>query len=194
MHIAELAIIGLGLSMDAFAVAVGKGLGMKEGIAPRAAAVGLAFGAFQALMPFIGYFAGGFFTQIVEPFGYWIAAVVLAAIGAKMIVDALKGGDGGVPEQGQGVSAGNRIPLFELLALAVATSIDALAVGVGFAFVEVDIAVACAIIGIVTFAVSFGGVFLGSAFGSRWERPSTLAGGTVLIVIGIKMIVEHVFL
>ena len=193
MGIVELFLIAVGLSMDAFAVAVCKGLGMRRLNMGQAAVIALFFGAFQALMPVIGWALGSQFAQFVEPIDHWIAFVLLAGIGGKMIVDAIREGDEDAADGSAGAASGQDAPLDmrELVMLAVATSIDALAVGVTFAFLQVDIVPAATFIGVVTFALSFAGVAIGHQFGSRWEKPSTIVGGIVLILIGVKTLIEH---
>ena len=186
MGIAELFLIAVGLSMDAFAVSVGKGLGMRRLDVRQALIIALFFGGFQALMPVIGWALGGQFAHYVTSVAHWIAFALLAFIGAKMIWDAFHedGEDGGE-------EAAARLSLRELVLLAVATSIDALAVGVTFAFLDVAIVPSAALIGVTTFALSFAGVAIGHQFGSRWEKPSAVAGGIILIAIGVKIVLDH---
>ncbi len=177
----ELLAIAVGLSMDAFAVAVGKGLasgGTKTG---KAVLVGLYFGGFQALMPAIGYLLGSQFGSLIVDFDHWIAFGLLALIGAKMIWesrDCEKEADG---------SCGLRA----MLPLAVATSIDALAVGVSLAFLRASIVPAISLIGFVTFVLSFVGYRLGGMFGARRRSQAELVGGLILIAIGVKILAEH---
>ena len=188
MGLVELFLIAVGLSMDAFAVAVCKGLGMSRLNIRQAAIIALFFGGFQALMPVIGWALGSQFARFVEPIDHWIAFALLAFIGAKMIWDACH------EEASSEVLAtpvDTPLDLRELVMLAIATSIDALAVGVSFAFLQVDIVPAAAFIGIVTFTLSFAGVAIGHQFGSRWEKPSAIVGGIVLILIGLKTLIEH---
>ena len=164
----------------------------------QALVIGLFFGGFQALMPTIGWFLGAQFAPLVTPIDHWIAFILLAFIGGKMLFDAIKGDDeqetgGGVSQDGEGAkgSAPN-LDLRELSMLAIATSIDALAVGITFAFLDVDIVPAASFIGVVTFALSVIGVAVGNQFGSRWEKPSTIVGGVVLILIGVRILLEHI--
>ena len=185
MGFLELFLIGVGLAMDAFAVSVGKGLSMRRFDLGQALALSVTFGAFQALMPLLGWLLGAQFERFVSVGAPWIAFALLAFIGAKMIIDAFRDGDG------QTEVAQARVGLGELLMLGLATSIDALAVGVSFAFLQVDIVLAIIVIGLVTFAVSFLGVSLGRLFGGKWERGSAVAGGIVLIVIGLKVLADH---
>lgn len=186
MGLVELFLVAVGLSMDAFAVAICKGLGMKRLNVGQAAVIALFFGGFQGLMPAIGWLLGSQFAHVVEPIDHWIAFALLVFIGGKMLVDALRGGEDETEEATDG-----RLDLRELVMLAIATSIDALAVGVTFAFLQMDIVFPVLFIGVTTFLLSFAGVAIGHQFGSRWERPSTIAGGIVLILIGCKILLEH---
>ena len=188
MGILDLFVIGVGLSMDAFAVAICKGLGMHRINLRHAFVIALFFGGFQALMPLIGFFLGSYLAELVNPIDHWIAFGLLAFIGAKMLWDAFKSD----ADDGQSDSAQEEaLDLKELLMLAVATSIDALAVGITFAFLEVNIWIAITVIGLTTFVLSFAGVVVGNRFGARYERPSTIVGGIVLIGIGVKILLEH---
>ena len=187
MGIIELALIGVGLSMDAFAVAVCKGLGMKRLNLRQALVIALFFGGFQALMPVAGWLLGTGFQSYITPVDHWIAFALLAFIGGKMLWDAFREDDDGETSQaGEG-----RLDLKELAMLAVATSIDALAVGITFAFLQVDIVPAVSLIGAITLALSFAGVAIGHFFGARFEKPATIVGGVVLILIGCKILLEH---
>lgn len=186
MGIVELFLVAAGLSMDAFAVSVCKGLGMRSLNWGQAAVIAAFFGLFQALMPVAGWLLGTQFSRFVEPVDHWIAFVLLGCIGAKMVWDGLHGSD-----EGQACPVDQRLDLGELVLLAVATSIDALAVGITFAFLGVDVAPAAALIGVVTFFLSLAGVGIGHAFGRRFERAATVAGGTALILIGFKILLEH---
>ena len=179
MALFDLLLIAVGLSMDAFAVSIGKGLSMRRLDLGQAAVIALFFGGFQALMPFLGWLLGAQFAQVVDALAGWIAFGLLAFIGGKMIWDAFH-------EDGDDDSGEFRLDLRELLTLAVATSIDAFAAGVAFALLDVSIAFACGFIGITTFLLSLVGIAVGHQFGSRWEKPSTIVGGIVLILIGLK--------
>lgn len=201
MSLFELFLIAVGLSMDAFAVAICKGLGMKKLDMRQALVIGLFFGGFQALMPTIGWFLGAQFASLVTPIDHWIAFILLAFIGGKMLFDAIKGDDEsetakdgeGVPKDGEGAKGSAlKLDLRELTMLAIATSIDALAVGITFAFLDVDIVLAASFIGVVTFVLSVIGVAVGNQFGSRWEKPSVIVGGVVLILIGVRILLEHI--
>lgn len=186
MGLVELLLIAVGLSMDAFAVSICKGLGMKE-VNPKVAVVlALFFGGFQALMPLIGWALGSQFLGIIGPIDHWVAFVLLAVIGGKMLWEAFREDAG----EGDGKPA-DRIDLGEFFILAIATSIDALAVGISFAALAVDIAPSAALIGVTTFAFSIAGVFVGNFFGSRYEKPASIVGGVVLILIGTKILLEH---
>ena len=210
MGVVELLFVAVGLSMDAFAVSVCKGLGMRSVRWGQAAVIALFFGLFQALMPVIGWLLGTQFSRFVEPVDHWVAFVLLAAIGAKMLWDAFHeedspcvcgrdcatcqrrgGADCDDPEAARQAPIAPPLDYRELVMLAIATSIDALAVGITFAFLGVNIWVAIAIIGVTTFALSLVGVVVGNQFGSRFEKPTTIAGGIVLILIGLKILIEH---
>lgn len=186
MGIVELLLIAVGLSMDAFAVSICKGLGMKKVNLKVAFVLALFFGGFQALMPLIGWALGSQFLWLISPIDHWIAFVLLAVIGGKMLWEALhdeEGEDDGKPA--------DKIDLGEFFILAVATSIDALAVGISFAALAVDIVPSILIIGVVTFCFTIAGVFVGNFFGSRYEKPASIVGGVVLILIGLKILLEH---
>ena len=187
MGFVELFLIGVGLSMDAFAVSICKGLGMKCLNMGQALVIGLFFGGFQALMPLIGWALGTQLADFITPIDHWIAFILLALIGGKMLFDAFRGDDEG--EAGE--PKDTRLDLKELLMLAIATSIDALAVGITFAFLGVNIVLAIAVIGATTFALSVVGVAVGHVFGARYEKGATIAGGIVLILIGCKILLEH---
>ena len=183
----ELLLIGVGLSMDAFAVAVCKGLAMRKVNKKQALIIGLFFGGFQALMPFIGWVLGSQFEQYITSIDHWIAFILLGFIGGKMVVEAIR-------EKGEAVEVGKMDPpldLKEMFILAIATSIDALAVGITFAFLQVPIVEAISIIGITTFVISVIGVYVGNFFGNRYKKKAELAGGIILILIGLKILLEH---
>ena len=186
MSLIELFLIAVGLSMDAFAVSICKGLGMSRLNVRQAAVIALFFGVFQAVMPLIGWALGSQFAAYVTPIDHWIAFILLAFIGGKMLWDAFHEDEDDAVEK-----ADKKLDMRELFMLAIATSIDALAVGISFAFLQVSIVPAVIFIGVVTFVLSFAGVAIGNQFGSRWERPSTIVGGVVLILIGLKVLFEH---
>lgn len=182
----ELFLIGVGLSMDAFAVSICKGLGMSRLNMRQAAVISLFFGGFQALMPLIGWALGSQLTDFITPIDHWIAFGLLAFVGGKMLWDAFHEDD-----EDEGVQTDEKLDLKELLMLAIATSIDALAVGITFAFLQVAIVPSITIIGLTTFVISFAGVAVGHFFGARFEKPATIVGGVVLILIGAKILLEH---
>ena len=182
----ELFLIGVGLSMDAFAVSICKGLGMSRLNMRQAAVISLFFGGFQALMPLIGWALGSQLTDFITPIDHWIAFGLLAFVGGKMLWDAFHEDD-----EDEGVQTDEKLDLKELLMLAIATSIDALAVGITFAFLQVAIVPSITIIGLTTFVISFAGVAVGHFFGARFEKPATIVGGVVLILIGVKILLEH---
>ena len=184
MGFVELFLIGVGLSMDAFAVSLCKGLGMRKLNYKNALIIALFFGGFQALMPLIGWLLGTGFEQYITEFDHWIAFILLAFIGGKMIFDVIKPDD-------DKCECCEALNIKELFVLAIATSIDALAVGITFAFLKVSIIPAILIIGVTTFVISFGGVAIGNKFGNKFEKKAQLAGGIVLILIGVKILIEH---
>ncbi|MGN0607573.1 MAG: manganese efflux pump MntP family protein [Oscillospiraceae bacterium] len=187
MGFAELFLIGVGLSMDAFAVSVCKGLNMRDKINYKHAfIIALFFGGFQALMPAIGYFLGRNFEKYITAFDHWIAFGLLAFIGIKMIIDAVK--EWNCEDKAED---SDRLDIKELFMLAVATSIDALAVGITFAFLQVSIGAAVSIIGVTTFVLSIVGVVIGNKFGSKYKSKAELAGGIILVLIGLKILLEH---
>lgn len=182
MSFIELFIIAVGLSMDAFAVSICKGLALQKLSLRKAAIVGLWFGGFQILMPVIGYLLGSQFQDYVTNIDHWIAFILLALIGGNMIREALAGDE---------EKASDSLAFREMLLLAVATSIDALAVGVTFAFLQVHIIPAVTLIGITTFTLSAIGVKIGNLFGNRYKSKAELAGGVILILMGVKILLEH---
>ena len=179
-------LIGVGLSMDAFAVAVCKGLAMTRVNKGQALVIGLFFGGFQALMPFLGWTLGVQLAGYVAALDHWIAFVLLAYIGGKMLWEALTEES----EAADALPTDPPLDIKELLMMAIATSIDALAVGVTFAFDATPILPAISIIGVTTFCLSIGGVVLGNRFGSQYEKKATIAGGAILVLIGIKILFE----
>lgn len=183
MGFVELFLIGIGLAMDAFAVSICKGLKMPELKIKDATVIALFFGGFQALMPFIGWAAGKNFEKYITEFDHWIAFLLLLFIGGKMAVESFKKDDEDSNEY--------KFDIKELLLLAVATSIDALAVGITFAFLKVSIVFAILVIGTVTFIISLLGVFVGHRFGSVYKNKAEFFGGIVLILIGVKILLEH---
>ncbi|WP_062204920.1 manganese efflux pump MntP [Demequina salsinemoris] len=182
-----LLLTALGVSADAFAVSVGKGLHLRRLVWKPALQLAITFGAFQALMPVLGWLLASSFAEQVEAFDHWIAFGLLAAIGGKMVWESRSADDEDDDVPGDDISIGAR----ELLVLGVATSIDALAVGVSFAFLAVDIWIAVAVIGVVTFLASLVGYRVGHHAGEHLRSWAELAGGLVLIGIGVKILLEH---
>lgn len=182
----ELLLTAVGLSMDAFAVSVCKGLGMRKMRYDQAFVIGLYFGVFQAIMPLLGWLLGTSFSRYIQAFDHWIAFILLAFIGGKMLWDVFHEKEEETTEK---VDA--RLDHKKLFMLAIATSIDALAVGIAFACLDVQIWSSISIIGCVTLVLSFCGVWIGNRFGNRFEKKAEIAGGLVLILIGVKILVEH---
>ncbi|MDO4453397.1 MAG: manganese efflux pump MntP family protein [Eubacteriales bacterium] len=180
MDLWELFILAVGLSMDAFAVSICKGLSVKKVTVKEAGTAGVYFGGFQALMPLLGYVLGVSFQEIISSIDHWIAFILLSIIGFQMIRES-KG------EENVNSSFGMK----EMIPLAVATSIDALAVGVTFAFLQVEIIPAVCMIGCVTLLFSAAGIWIGNVFGTRYKARAEIMGGVILIVIGLKILLEH---
>lgn len=185
MGIVELLLIGIGLSMDAFAVAICKGLNMKKVNKIHCAVIALFFGGFQALMPLIGWALGKQFESYITSIDHWIAFVLLVLIGGNMVRESRQ------KEEEEAGECESKLNIKELFLLAVATSIDALAVGITFAFLKVNILSAVALIGVTTFLISAIGVYVGNIFGSKYKDKAELAGGIILILIGTKILLEH---
>lgn len=184
----ELLLMGVGLAMDAFAVSICKGLAMRKVNKKQAVVIGLFFGGFQALMPFIGWLLGSQFESYITSIDHWIAFILLGFIGGKMMVEALK------PEEEDEVEVKEMdapLDLKEMFLLAVATSIDALAVGITFAFLDYPIVEAVSIIGITTFCISVGGVYVGNFFGNKYKNKAEFAGGLILVIIGLRILLSH---
>ena len=184
MSLLELFIIAVGLSMDAFAVSICKGLSMCRMSWKNAAIVGLYFGGFQAIMPAFGYLLGSQFKDAIVNIDHWIAFILLSIIGINMIREALNDEE---------ESCDASLDFVNMLILAIATSIDALAVGVTFAFLQVSIVPAVSFIGVTTFALSVAGVKAGNVFGCRYKAKAEFAGGLILVLMGIKILAEHLF-
>lgn len=182
-----LLLMGVGLSMDAFAVSICKGLSMRKVNKKQCLVIGLFFGGFQALMPFIGWVLGSQFEQYITSIDHWIAFILLGFIGGKMVVEAIREKDEAVEVE----KMDPPLDFKEMFILAIATSIDALAVGITFAFLQVPIVEAISIIGITTFVISVIGVYVGNFFGNRYKKKAELAGGMILILIGLKILLEH---
>jgi putative Mn2+ efflux pump MntP len=185
MGITEILMIGIALSMDAFAVAVCKGLNMRRINKVHTALIGLFFGVFQAGMPLIGWLLGKQFERYIVSVDHWIAFGLLAFLGVRMIIEAVKEDDEDESENS------DKLDLKELTLLAVATSIDALAVGITFAFLKVNILLSVSVIGVTTFTLSVIGVIIGSKFGSKFKSKAEIAGGIILVAMGAKLLLEH---
>ena len=181
MGVLELALMGVGLAMDAFAVSVCKGLAMRKVNRKQCFFIALFFGGFQALMPLIGWILGIQFADKIAAVDHWIAFVLLALIGLNMIKESRE----------ESECLNDAFDFKTMLPLALATSIDALAVGVTFAFLQVNIAPAVSFIGVITFVLSALGVKMGHVFGSKYKSRAELAGGVILILMGIKILIEH---
>ncbi|MDR2933467.1 MAG: manganese efflux pump MntP family protein [Oscillospiraceae bacterium] len=181
----ELVLIAVGLSMDAFAVAICKGLSMEKSGFGKALVVGLYFGVFQAAMPLAGYYLGSHFAARIEAYDHWIAFILLVIIGGKMVWESLRR-----EKDGEACEETSLRPAV-MLPLAVATSIDALAIGVSFAFLQVQIVPAVTLIGVVTLVLSMAGVKIGNVFGARFKSKAEFAGGLILILMGVKILLEH---
>ena len=179
----ELLSLAVGLSMDAFAVSICKGLSVSKVCPKHMLICGLYFGGFQALMPLIGYLLGVNFRSMIASVDHWIAFVLLSLIGANMLRESFS------KDKDENVDASFGVKT--MLLMAVATSIDALAVGVTFAFLEVNIVPAVSFIGITTFVFSAAGVLIGNIFGAKWKNKAEFAGGAILILIGLKILIEH---
>ena len=183
MSLTELFIIAFGLSMDAFAVSICKGLAVKKAGIKEMGLAGLWFGGFQALMPLIGYFLGAAFEEYITKIDHWIAFGLLGLIGANMIKESLS-----KDEEKSNASMGFK----DMLTLAIATSIDALAVGITFALLpDVNIGAAVGFIGLTTFVLSAAGIKIGNIFGSKYKSKAELTGGIILILMGAKILLEH---
>ena len=185
MTIVELLLTAVALSMDAFAVSTCKGLNMRTMNWRRAGIIGLFFGGFQAIMPLIGWMLGRQFEHLITSVDHWVVFALLGLIGGKMIYDALKVGE----EDGCPVE--DTLNIKELVGLSFATSIDALAVGISFAFLRVQILPSVAVIGVTTCLLSMVGVAIGQKFGAKYQSRATLVGGIVLVLIGLRILLEH---
>ena len=182
MGIIEIFLISLGLAMDSFAVAICKGLSMKKMDWKKAIIIGLYFGIFQALMPVIGYFLGSAFENFVSAVDHWVAFILLGFIGINMIKEAFSN---------ESEKNNDSVDFKTMVVLAIATSIDALAIGITFAFFKVNILLAIILIGITAFLLSVIGVKIGNKFGDKYESKAEIAGGVILILIGTKILLEH---
>ena len=187
MGVMELVLMGAGLAMDAFAVAVCKGLAMRKVNKKQCFLIALFFGGFQGLMPFIGWVLGNQFAGYISAIDHWVALVLLGYIGGKMIWEAVK-------ERKEDVEIQEMDPplsIKELLMMSIATSIDALAIGITFSFLDVNIMQAVSIIGVITFILSGAGVFVGNIFGSKYKSRAEFIGGLILVILGVRIFLEH---
>lgn len=182
MDLFSVFLIGVGLSMDAFAAAICKGLSIRKNFLEKSFVIALLFGVFQALMPYIGYLLGSIFAEKLQAVDHWIAFILLSVIGVNMIRES-RDKTCKIEE--------DRLDIKNLLMLAIATSIDALAVGVAIAFLKIKIYLAVLVIGLTTFVISFFGVRIGKAFGIALKDKAQIAGGLILILLGVKILVEH---
>lgn len=185
MSIIEIALIGVGLAMDAFAVSICRGLAMRRMNYKKAIIIAAFFGVFQALMPALGYVLGTTFANKIAAIDHWIAFILLALIGANMIKEALSSDDDECQD--------DSLRLGDLIMLSIATSIDALAVGITFAFFNVSLLLSVSMIGIITFIICVIGVKVGNVFGEKYKSKAELAGGLILIVMGAKILIDHLF-
>ena len=184
MSLTELFLIAVGLPMDAFAVSICKGLSMQKMNRKNALVIGLYFGGFQGIMPFLGYLLGSRFQDAIASYDHWIAFILLAVIGGNMIKEST---------DKELENLDSSVAFKDMVILAIATSIDALAVGVTFAFLKVQIVPAVSFIGVITFFLSVVGVKVGTIFGSRYKSKAEFVGGFILLLIGAKILVEHLF-
>ena len=182
MSLIEIVVIAIGLAMDAFAVSVCKGLSMKKLNLKKGIIIALYFGIFQALMPVLGYLLGSTFSSIIKQVDHWASFILLVIIGGNMIKESF---------DKEEEKRNDNIDIKTMLLLSIATSIDALAIGVTFAFFEVNILIAIIIIGIITFILSIIGVVIGNKFGDKFQNKAELIGGIILIIIGLKILLEH---
>lgn len=184
MSLAELFILAIGLSMDAFAVSVCKGLSMQQLNKNHVIKIGLYFGSFQAIMPLLGYYLGFHFKDAITSFDHWIAFFLLSMIGINMIKEAL---------ENETEALNPSVDTKSMIILAIATSIDALAIGITFAFLQVQLIPAVSFIGIITFLFSISGVKIGNVFGLKYKAGAEISGGIILLIIGTKILIEHLF-
>lgn len=182
-------IIGIGLSMDAFAVSLAKGFCLKKDILKYAFKISFLFGVFQAIMPLIGWFAGTYFENYIKSIDHWIAFILLGFLGGKMIIESIK--EFNSSDANELACDRDTLSLKNLIVLAIATSIDALAVGISFGFLSVKIVPSILIIGLTTFILCFIAVVIGKKLGESLQKYSELIGGVILLIIGIKILLEH---
>ena len=182
MELFEIILIGIGLAMDAFAVSICKGLSMQKINLKNSIIIALYFGLFQAIMPALGFFLGSAFSTFVVQVDHWIAFILLAIIGGNMIKES---------KDDELEKKNDKVNFKTMSILALATSIDAFAIGVTFAFFEVNLIISITIIGLITFILSFLGVIIGNRFGDKFQNKAELVGGIILIIIGLKILLEH---
>ena len=182
MEVTELLLLSVGLAMDAFAVSICKGISMKKMNWKKAIIIGLYFGGFQALMPTIGFFLGSAFQSLITNIDHWIAFILLAIIGGGMIKESFE-------EDSE--NRNDDVSFKTMILLAIATSIDALAVGITFAFLKVNLILAVSLIGIITFVIAVLGTKIGNRFGDKYKRKAEIVGGVILILLGLKILLEH---
>lgn len=178
----EILLISIGLAMDAFAVSVCKGLAMKKMSWKKAIIIGLYFGIFQAVMPVIGYFLGTTFERFITNVDHWIAFILLVGIGINMVKEAF---------DKESENRNDDVDVKTMLVLSIATSIDALAIGITFACLKIHIVMPVITIGLITFIISVIGVKIGNRFGDKYEKKAEIMGGVILILLGIKILLEH---
>jgi manganese efflux pump family protein len=181
----EILVISVGLSMDAFAVSITLGLEEKNPTIILILIPGFYFGFFQALMPLTGFFAGTYFAKNIQFLDHWVAFILLSAIGANMIKESFS--------RKEEKPDAHPLQFIKMLLLAIATSIDALAIGITFSFFKINIFTSILIIGLTTFCISTAGVRVGNIFGTRFKSKAEFAGGTILILLGVKILIEHLF-
>ena len=182
MGILELLLLSIGLAMDAFAVSICKGISMRKMNWKKAIIIGLYFGGFQALMPTLGYFLGTAFQSLITSVDHWIAFVLLGIIGGEMIKESFE-----IDSENQN----DDVSFKTMIILAIATSIDALAVGITFAFLNVNLGLAVNLIGIITIIFAVAGTKIGNRFGDKYEKKAEFVGGVILILLGVKILLEH---
>ena len=178
----EILLISIGLAMDAFAVSICKGLAMKKMSWEKAIIIGLYFGAFQAIMPTIGFFLGTTFERFITNVDHWVAFILLVGIGINMVKEAF---------DKESENRNDNVDMKTMLVLSIATSIDALAIGITFACLKMHIVVPVITIGIITFVISVIGVKIGNRFGDKYEKKAEIMGGVILILLGVKILLEH---
>lgn len=178
----EILLISIGLAMDAFAVSVCKGLAMKKMSWKKAIIIGLYFGTFQAVMPVIGYFLGTTFERFITNVDHWVAFILLVGIGINMVKEAF---------DKESENRNDNVDVKTMLALSIATSIDALAIGITFACLKIHIVMSVITIGLITFIISVIGVKIGNRFGDKYEKKAEIMGGVILILLGVKILLEH---